>query len=248
MGDGWWLASDGKWYPPESGTGTLPPPPPPTTAATATLRNLSSGLTGTLAAFAVAAAVLSVITGAIYLYSYSVVTDEQSTFSQRIDAVTTGDVFSGYTILITIVLFILLIVWTNQAYKAASSRVTIGRRWSSGWAVGGWFIPIANFIIPKMVLNEIDRMSKQPLDEPVGYEWNLLPRTAVADWWWVLYVVGTLTSFWAGGLQNWDLLWLAGVSNIISGVGLGFAAATVRIFGGRLHRHADPDNIFGVRT
>lgn len=27
---GWWLASDGKWYPPESRPGTSPPPPPPT--------------------------------------------------------------------------------------------------------------------------------------------------------------------------------------------------------------------------
>jgi hypothetical protein len=27
QGHGWWLASDGKWYPPEAWTG--PPPPPP---------------------------------------------------------------------------------------------------------------------------------------------------------------------------------------------------------------------------
>lgn len=29
-GPGWWLASDGKWYPPDSAK--PPPPPPPTTA------------------------------------------------------------------------------------------------------------------------------------------------------------------------------------------------------------------------
>ncbi|HMS12005.1 MAG TPA: PASTA domain-containing protein [Microthrixaceae bacterium] len=27
-GDGWWIASDGKWYPPESRPTTPPPPPP----------------------------------------------------------------------------------------------------------------------------------------------------------------------------------------------------------------------------
>ena len=27
-GDGWWLASDGKWYPPEQAPGAAPPPPP----------------------------------------------------------------------------------------------------------------------------------------------------------------------------------------------------------------------------
>jgi hypothetical protein len=29
MGHGWWMASDGKWYPPESFPGAQPPPPPP---------------------------------------------------------------------------------------------------------------------------------------------------------------------------------------------------------------------------
>lgn len=29
-GEGWWLASDGKWYPPESKPSALAPPPTPT--------------------------------------------------------------------------------------------------------------------------------------------------------------------------------------------------------------------------
>jgi hypothetical protein len=29
QGQGWWLASDGKWYPPESAKPPPPPPPPP---------------------------------------------------------------------------------------------------------------------------------------------------------------------------------------------------------------------------
>jgi hypothetical protein len=28
MGPGWWLASDGRWYPPEQAPGVMPPPPP----------------------------------------------------------------------------------------------------------------------------------------------------------------------------------------------------------------------------
>jgi hypothetical protein len=28
QGEGWWLASDGKWYPPESAQRPTPPPPP----------------------------------------------------------------------------------------------------------------------------------------------------------------------------------------------------------------------------
>jgi len=34
QGQGWWLASDGKWYPPELNPSPLPPPPPPVVAPT----------------------------------------------------------------------------------------------------------------------------------------------------------------------------------------------------------------------
>jgi hypothetical protein len=29
QGEGWWQASDGRWYPPTQAPGPLPPPPPP---------------------------------------------------------------------------------------------------------------------------------------------------------------------------------------------------------------------------
>ena len=35
QGPGWWIASDGKWYPPESHPAATPPPPPTVPAATA---------------------------------------------------------------------------------------------------------------------------------------------------------------------------------------------------------------------
>jgi len=34
QGPGWWLASDGEWYPPESAPAAPPPPPPPTARMT----------------------------------------------------------------------------------------------------------------------------------------------------------------------------------------------------------------------
>jgi hypothetical protein len=37
QGPGWWLASDGRWYPPTSQPATAPPPPPAPTEAASTL-------------------------------------------------------------------------------------------------------------------------------------------------------------------------------------------------------------------
>ncbi len=63
---------------------------------------------------------------------------------------------------------VLLMVWLNLAYKAGQSRGAIDRTWSSGWTVGAWFIPFANLAIPKLVVNEVDRMSRLELTEPTS--------------------------------------------------------------------------------
>ena len=79
-----------------------------------------------------------------------------------------------FGILLAVVVAILAIIWTNQAYKSAMSRGVTGNKWSSGWAVGGWFIPFANYVIPKLVINEIDRMSRTELSEPITDTWKPL--------------------------------------------------------------------------
>jgi hypothetical protein len=74
----------------------------------------------------------------------------------------TFDAFNALLTLIWIALFVVMIVWMNKAHKT-TQRLWLGsRKWSSGWTVGGWFIPFANFFIPKGVLNEIERIAKAP--------------------------------------------------------------------------------------
>lgn len=46
QGPGWWMASDGRWYPPESRPALPPPPPPPPVAATQPIT--AKGVTGTI--------------------------------------------------------------------------------------------------------------------------------------------------------------------------------------------------------
>jgi len=48
-GEGWWLASDGKWYPPESRPN--PPPPPESSIQQAAPVGLSAGLTTAVTVF-----------------------------------------------------------------------------------------------------------------------------------------------------------------------------------------------------
>lgn len=93
---------------------------------------------------------------------------------------------------------ILFVIWLYQAYRSAESRGATGRRWGPGWAIGGWFIPLANAVIPKLVMNEIDRMSNPDAGKPpINERWKRLPRMRSSDLWWFLLLGGTAL-FWIG--------------------------------------------------
>jgi hypothetical protein len=127
--------------------------------------------------------------------------DEATTSSSRrqayddmIDADGAITSLLGLHALLSLVIFILLIIFMNQAHKATQSLWPGTRSWSSGWTVGAWFIPVAQFIIPKLVINEIERISRAPrgLDGLVASGWERISLWAVGLWWWLSFVPGVI--------------------------------------------------------
>jgi hypothetical protein len=130
---------------------------------------------------------------------------------------------------------ILFIVWLYKAYRSGESRGAEGRRWGPGWAIGGWFIPLANLVIPKMVVNEIDRMSNPDAGEPpIDDRWKRLPRMRSSDAWWLLLLLGT-AAYWTG----WGLYYstptfdstATGTGYALMAVGQGVLALTAALTG-----------------
>lgn len=202
-GEGWWIASDGKWYPPESRPAAVPAsaaPPPGTRAGAPQQRFLSFGLTRWTAGLLRVDAVLVV---ALLL--------SPGFASMR----TTASIWSLLT-LSGLLTAVLVLVWMYQAYEAASSRGPTERKWSGGWAVGGWFLPLASFVIPKLVLNEIDRMSHPDAGPPpIEARWRSLPRLPASDVWWVLSL-GSALMVWGGPVPSLGLLAAAAASGGIT--------------------------------
>lgn len=62
-------------------------------------------------------------------------------------------------------------------------------RWSPGWAVGWWFVPVMSLFRPYQVAAEIWRAS-DPAATPAG--WHERPVAAVLGWWWALFVASTI--------------------------------------------------------
>jgi hypothetical protein len=107
----------------------------------------------------------------------------------------------GVMLTVGIVVFVLLVVWSGQAHKASQVLWAGERSWTSGWSVGGWFIPFGNAVIPKMVLNEIERIAFAARSGGrVGEGWRTMTTSAVGWVWWLAAIAGSLLNFAGNGL------------------------------------------------
>lgn len=141
----------------------------------------------------------------------------------------------GLAALLLIISVVLFLIWFYKAYKAASALGPTGTKWSPGWSIGGWFIPFANLVIPKLVMNEIDRVSNPANGEPpIGNAWDGGPRLATSDLWWAAWLLGNIaTGIEASLAENsgggWIAVWAATGAGLlaIAGVMLGWTTLTI---------------------
>jgi Domain of unknown function (DUF4328) len=72
-------------------------------------------------------------------------------------------------------------------------------RYRRGWAIGAWFIPVANLVIPKQLANDLWRAGDPEL-QPRDPGWQRRPVAAIVHWWWAFYLIGSGLSSLAGNL------------------------------------------------
>ena len=83
----------------------------------------------------------------------------------------------------TIVMFC---VWTYRANANIHALGAANLRFSPGWAVGWYFVPIANLWKPYQVMNEIWRASKSP------NRWYNEASSSIVGWWWFWFVISNV--------------------------------------------------------
>ncbi len=105
------------------------------------------------------------------------------------------DLREGLVALLTFVAYLLAIVffisWFRRAYRNLPALGATGLRYRSGWTIGGWFIPIANLIIPKQIANDIWRASAPNELANQRTLWQGGDVPAVYQWSWGFFVVGS---------------------------------------------------------
>lgn len=224
------------------------------TTAPAPHRTVSRGLTGTLRGFLYAAAGIA-LAAAFAVFNEARAFEAWWEGTGTLGALTAAEEatlgIDGVLTLASLTIAVLAIVWWYQAYLAIQRLEPSGLRWSPGWAIGGWFIPFANLIIPKRVLDEVDRVSGAAEAGTID-GWRERATLRVAAVWWGFWVAAVVLRGVGIVMTQSQLLPEATFDGGVYASGLRFSlvglvalcvaalsgAAALRILGERLGRDA----------
>jgi hypothetical protein len=83
---------------------------------------------------------------------------------------------------------IAVLMWTYRANKNAHALGAESMRFTPGWAVGWYFIPIFNLWKPYQAMKEIWKASANP------HDWQNQPRSPLLPWWWFFWIFSNIVA------------------------------------------------------
>lgn len=109
-------------------------------------------------------------------------------------------IFYLLVFLTTAVLFLMWIYYTHRNLPALGARKL---KYSPGWAVAYFFIPILNLFRPYQVVKEIWKASDPNVNVADGSSWQNASTSLVIGWWWAIWLISEFT--W-GTDHEWVLM------------------------------------------
>jgi hypothetical protein len=104
---------------------------------------------------------------------------------------------SGIYTIIRVAIFVVFIIWLWRGAKNALD--VLGREapaFTPGWSIGSWFIPLANFVIPVMIVQGLWRASA-PGTGP-GTAWRKTKGSVLVGFWWAAFLLSIVSAFSVG--------------------------------------------------
>ena len=105
---------------------------------------------------------------------------------------------------------VVFLVWLRRARLNADHFSPVRHRYSPAMAVGGWFIPIVNWWLPAIVMNDLARAS-DPLDTGRRRD------TVVVAWWATMVLSSVLHLIGIVAIPTPVVTYAAGSSRIVDG-------------------------------
>lgn len=136
-------------------------------------------------------AVIALLSGAL---EFQLLTDFQkgvyTTESLAVAAAEESDARQTFVGIIQLVIFvisgILILKWIYRANFNAYQLNASEMKFSPGWSIGWYFIPIANLWKPYQAMKEIWQTSKNPQD------WKNQGVSSLLPWWWFFWIVSSM--------------------------------------------------------
>lgn len=125
---------------------------------------------------------------------------------------------------------IFFLMWLHRVYKNLTALNVQGLQASPGWAVGYWFIPIANLFKPLQIVNEVYHSSNsENLNK--GYSFSDNSTIMLTGFWWACWLVSGFARRIAGSIERAakDVTNVSILFDMIS-VGVGVIASILLIF------------------
>jgi len=105
-------------------------------------------------------------------------------------------IFGSCLLLVFIATVVVFCVWTYRVNANLHALGASNLRFTPGWAVGWYFVPVANLWKPYQVMSEIWRASKSPSG------WQYEVSSSIVGWWWFLWIISNVQISWETSSQQ----------------------------------------------
>lgn len=90
---------------------------------------------------------------------------------------------------------IFFLIWLNRAHKNLGALQATHTEFTSGWAVGWWFVPFANLVKPFQVVREVWWESNPEFDDgPTFLTASLHAAPTFMTLWWAFWIISNIAS------------------------------------------------------
>ncbi|MDR6224699.1 DUF4328 domain-containing protein [Desmospora profundinema] len=93
-----------------------------------------------------------------------------------------------------IALVVVFCMWVHRIHRNLPSLGAQELKFTPGWAVGWYFIPIANLIQPFNAAREAWKASDPAVEKEPNTSWKTQPVAGLVLAWWILFIVGNILS------------------------------------------------------
>lgn len=141
---------------------------------------------------------------------------------------------SWLTIAAYLLTAIAFLVWLSRIVKNNFDLGNLGARFSPGFAVGCWFIPFANFVLPYQAVREAWKAADPSIVRATPDTRAASRMSVLIPAWWALFLLGNVGGYIAALTVNGGGDPLTVIENLRQAAGVSIAADVVRIIAGVL--------------